>query len=141
MALHQISRPHLPILEQLIETLETVPFLMPSEQFGRGRWGTGARVEHGNVHFATRERLIKNREITNHQGEQPKAQTRLNHRQSSGRRSARCDIAETQGEESRAAIVEIGKKTSISNGQIKTRSGGPMEQGETEDQRHGPNYQ
>src|SRR5258706_14691609 len=141
MALHQVRRPHLPVSEQSIKTLQTLPLWMPPQQFSRGRRCAGPRVKHGNIHFATREGLIKDGEITNHQGQQSKTQAGLNHSHRPCHRAVRRYVAKAQGKESRAAIVEIRKKTSVSVDQTYLRSKGPVQRGETEDQSSGPEDQ
>ena len=111
MALHQIGRPQLPVPQELIETLQTLAFLMPPQQLDRDRGRTRPSIQHGNIYFPAREGLIKNRKITNHEGEQAETQAGLDDSNRSRGRTGRRDITKTESEESRAAVVKIREET------------------------------
>src|SRR5229473_6893104 len=109
-----------------------MPFLMPSQQLGRGGWCTGPRVQHGNVHFPAREGLIENGKIANHQGEQAKTDAGLDHGYRPRGGTGRSYVAKTESEEGRAAIVEVREEAGVPGGHAHVGSKGEVQQGKTE---------
>src|SRR5712692_1011723 len=107
MALHQVNGPAFPISQQLMETFHAARFLVAAQKLDR-RWRRARpRIQHRNVYFASRESLIENRKISNHQREQADSHTCFEHGHRPRGPTHGCDVAKPESEKGGTAEIEI----------------------------------
>ena len=70
----------LPLAQEVVQTFHVARFAMSAQQFTRGWRRTGARIEHRDVDFTSRESLIENRQITDDHGKEAEANAGLDDR-------------------------------------------------------------
>src|SRR6516164_5145601 len=110
MTLEEFGRPSLPVAKKRGEFDEHVAVEMTNQQFGRGRRRAGAGVEKGNVQFAPRERLIQNREISDHDRKKTDPDPGLQDYQCAPCPSPCENVADAQSKECRSTEVQVGEE-------------------------------
>src|SRR5439155_26951674 len=85
------------------------------------------------------ERLVQHRKVRDHDGKEPKAHAAFGNRQHSSDPSERMDVSQSEGEERRAAEVEIvGKMATAAARRLDIGTDGPQEHRKTKNERKRP---
>ena len=141
MTLQQLRRPAFPGGQELPQRVQILPLAQPADELGRGRRRSGPLIQHRDMRFAPRERLVHDREVADHQRQKGEADERLQDRDRPRRGRRGHDIAQPEGEEGRAAEVERreegGRTLRYRNLQPERR----VHQGKPQQQHHGPSAQ
>src|SRR6266436_2909739 len=103
---------------------------------GGGRAGTG--IEERDIHLALGKRAVDEWQIADDGGEKSEAKTCFGDDQGASQTRAGNDVAETEGEKSRAAKVDIGQETSLVAGCYYGGPGAILHQAKAQHQANGP---
>ena len=140
VTLEDLRAPVFPVFQKRIQRGQRPVRTKPSQHFARGGWRTRPRIEQREARLPSRERLIENRKIRDHDREKREACSRFGHRHNARETSDRLEIAQTQGEERRPAHVEIvGNAGSVARGP-QVGAGRPMQPCETRHQPQSPQH-
>src|SRR5581483_5900807 len=103
VALHQLGRPELPFLEQLVERLLAVLIAMAAKQLARGWRAACAAVEKRDVHFALGKGTIDEGQVPNDRSQEPQPEARFGNDEKARETRTRHHIADPKSEESCSA--------------------------------------
>src|SRR5216683_3570363 len=139
MALHQLRAPKLPILEENAESVLAVDVAVAPKQFAGGGRRAGAGIEEGDIHLALGERSVDERQIADDGSKKSEAKTGFGDNQGTGQAGARNDVAQAEGEEGRAAEIDIRQETGLASRHDHRGPGAVLHETEAKHKANGPN--
>ena len=112
-----------------------------TQQFHGRRWGTGPCVQQGDAQLPTREGLVDNGDVADHQGQKDEAEGHLAHHQEASQARYRGDIPQTERKKCGAAQIEIGEEADRVVKSIEGKRQSPQQQCKAENEEHRPEQQ
>src|SRR3984893_4777806 len=146
MALQQFRRPALPIAQHLIKyTLFKGRAIrssrQPHQQFRSARRRSRARIEHGDLNLASRERRVDNRDIPDHYAQKREAHSRFEHRERARSFRGWKDVAVAQSKEGLTALIQQSPERHRLIAKLEMLPQAKLQQGKTQNQPSRPNKQ
>src|SRR6266436_9486922 len=138
MTLHELGAPKFPLLEEKAERLQSLGITVTAKQFASGGRCTGAGIEERDIYFAFGERAIDEGQIADDGSKKSETKTCFGDDQGAGQTGPGNHIAETEGEECRAAKIDIRLETCLASGR---HHGGPcaiLHKAEPQHEANGP---
>src|SRR5882762_11943647 len=84
-----------------------------AKQFAGSGRRTGAGIEEGDIHLALGERSVYEGQIADDGSKKSETKTGFGDNQGAGQAGARDDVAQAEGEEGRAAEIDIRQETGL----------------------------
>src|SRR6266851_7692117 len=139
MALHHLGAPQLPLLEENAEGVLAMYITVAAKQFAGGGRRAGARIKQGDIHLALGERSVDERQIADDGSKKSEAKTGFGDNQGTGQAGARNDVAQAEGEEGRAAEIDIRQETGLAARHDHRGPGAILHETEAKHEANGPN--